>query len=79
MSKGQLVGKFGGQDNYNRVRDVMKKALESWRGHSHNEELDKKAFGMYEKFCPNVASGGGGWGKKGELDLAQVESAVKRS
>lgn len=76
-SEGQLIGKFGGQENFDRVREAMKGALESWKG--HDEELDKKAFGMYEKFRPNVPAGGGGWGKKGELKLVEVANTVERS
>jgi hypothetical protein len=77
VNEGQFIGKFGGEDNYGRVREAMKQALKGWSG--HDEELNKKAFGLYEKFRPNVPAGGGGWSKKGELNLAQIESTVKRS
>ena len=73
----RLVAKFGGCESYERVKGAIDGALESWQG--QEEELDKKAFGMYEKFRPNVPTGARGWGRKGELSLAQVESAVRRS
>jgi hypothetical protein len=69
-----LSGKFGGL--YERVREVMERVLESWKG--EEEVLNKKAFGMYEEFRPSVQRGHGGWGKKGELRLSRVESVVKR-
>jgi len=69
-----LRGKFGRM--YERVREVMETGLESWKG--EEEELDRRAFGMYEEFRPSVQQGQGGWGKKGELRLSRIESVVER-
>jgi len=69
-----LRRKFG--DTYERLREVMEKGLESWKG--EEEELDRRAFGMYEVFRPSVQQGQRGWGKKGELRLSSVENVVKR-
>lgn len=76
-NEGQLVAKYGGQEAYERVKAAMEGVLKSWEG--DEDELDKKAFSMYEKFRPNVPAGEKGWGRKGELSLAQIESVVRRS
>lgn len=77
VNESQLVSKFGGQEYYDQARRTMDSGLQSWKG--HDEELNEKAFGMYEKFRPTVPAGDQGWGKKGELNLAQVENVVGRS
>lgn len=77
VKEAQLVGKFGGQETYDHAKETMHSALKSWRGHS--DDLDGKAFGMYEKFRPSVPAGDKGWGKKGELSLAQLASVATRS
>lgn len=69
-----LRRKFG--ERYEAVRDAMKGALESWKG--DEEELSKAAFGMYEDFRPSVMKGEGGWGRKGELSVGGIESAVSK-
>ena len=38
------------------------------------EELDERAFGLYEKYRPNVASGTRGWGQKGELSIDGIRA-----
>ena len=76
VNERQLIAKFGGSEAYERVKGAMDSALQSWTG--EEDELDKKAFGMYEKFRPSVPAGEKGWGRKGELSLTQVESVVRR-
>lgn len=71
-----LISKFGGQDQYDAAKQAMQKALESWQ--NDKDELDGKAFHMYEKFRPSVPQGGQGWGRKGELNLREIENVVKR-
>jgi len=77
-------GKLGGEDalrkkfgeaEYEKVRGVFEEALESWKG--EEEELNKRAFGMYEDFRPNVSKGQKGWGRKGELKIEKVRTVVK--
>lgn len=75
VKEGSLIGKFGGQETYEGVKKVMERALAGWKG--KEEELGGKAFHMYEKFRPTVPKGQQGWGRKGELNLAEVESATK--
>ena len=41
-------------------------------------ELDLKAFGLYEKFRPKIASGQRGWGQKGKLDLEVIRELAAR-
>ncbi|KAK5938383.1 hypothetical protein PMZ80_009353 [Knufia obscura] len=76
LKEGLLQGKFGGEEDYGRVKDAMEEALQSWKG--DEDELDRKAFHMYERFRPDVAAGGSGWGRKGELNLQKVRSMIER-
>jgi hypothetical protein len=38
------------------------------------KQLESKAYGLYEKFRPEIPEGKKGWGAKGELDLDYVRS-----
>lgn len=71
-----LESKFGEEEEHE-AREVFRTALTTWKG--HEDELNKKAFGMYEKFRPDVAKGQKGWGRKGELSLEEVEKVIRRS
>jgi hypothetical protein len=42
-------------------------------------DLEPRAFGLYEKFRPRIASGVSGWGQKGELDLDLVRKLAKKA
>ncbi|KAJ9137043.1 hypothetical protein NKR23_g9322 [Pleurostoma richardsiae] len=70
-----LIGKYG-KENYKNVREAMHEALKSWRG--AEDEVDLQAFHMYEQFRPQVPKGRSGWGRKGELSLAKIKTAVQR-
>jgi hypothetical protein len=70
-----LKRKFGERE-YSKVKDVFDYCLRPWRG--HEEELNEKAFKMYERFRPQVSSGQRGWGRKGTLSLDTVKSTVER-
>ncbi|CAK1367815.1 hypothetical protein CB0940_11447 [Cercospora beticola] len=70
-----LKKKYGGDENYNKVRKAMLEALEGWKG--KEEELSKRAFHMYEDFRPNIAPGQKGWGRKGELSLKSIRDTVE--
>jgi hypothetical protein len=76
-------GKDGGEDalkrkfgeaGYVKVKGVFEEVLKSWKG--QEEELNKRAFHMYEDFRPDVKRGQKGWGRKGELRLGTVRSVV---
>jgi hypothetical protein len=42
------------------------------------DELDERAFGLYEAFRPDAPPGKKGWGAKGVLDLARIERLASR-
>jgi hypothetical protein len=70
-----LRTKFGSEE-YDASLVAFRKALSTWKG--KEEELDKKAFHMYERFRPNVSGGQKGWGRKGELDLTEVANVIAK-
>ena len=75
LLEGSLKRKFG-EENYDLVREAFTQSLETWKG--DEDELDGKAFQMYEKFRPTVPGGQKGWGRKGELNLDEVKSIVRK-
>ncbi|KAF2119591.1 hypothetical protein BDV96DRAFT_596295 [Lophiotrema nucula] len=70
-----LKKKFGEQQ-YQQARTAFGEALQSWK--DDEDELNKKAFGMYEQFRPTVSQGQKGWGRKGELKLATIKTTVEK-
>lgn len=70
-----LKGKFG-EGEYEAVKGGFGTALRSWVG--DEEELNRRAFRMYETFRPDVSKGQKGWGRKGELNLENVAEAVRK-
>jgi len=74
-SEASLSRRFG-DENLRRVKSQMLESLAQWSG--AEDELDKKAFSMYEEFRPDVAQGQRGWGRKGELYLSKIDDAVRR-
>jgi hypothetical protein len=61
-----LDSKFG--ESLPTVRQAMEQLARSHRP----RDLAEEAYGLYEQFRPEVASGKGGWGQKGKLDLALI-------
>ncbi|KAI7088081.1 hypothetical protein KC356_g3573 [Hortaea werneckii] len=72
-NEGALSKKFG-QNQYEMAKRAFQDALDSWKG--RESELDREAFKMYEDFRPTVPRGQKGWGRKGQLDLESVKSAI---
>lgn len=72
-NKGALEKKYG-TENYERVKNAFEEGLQSWQ--NKKEDLDKKAFSMYEEFRPNVAAGTKGWGRRGELSLENIQRSI---
>lgn len=66
-----LSSKFG--DALEDVRQAMVELASSYPP----EELSSRAFSLYERFRPAIASGKSGWGQKGELDLELVRSLAR--
>ena len=69
-----LRKKYGGDANYGKVKGVFEEALKSWKG--KEEELDGRAFGMYEDFRPTIPPGQQEWGRKGQLRLETIKEVV---
>jgi hypothetical protein len=74
-SEEALKKKFG-EAQYVSAKEAFEEVLKSWKG--EEDDLNRKAFGFYEQFRPEVKSGQKGWGRKGELDLDKVTSVVSR-
>ena len=68
-----LQSKFGGR--LDEALDAMRVLAKSYKP----DDLEEKAFGLYEAFRPTIPPGVKGWGAKGELDLAKVRSLSKSS
>jgi hypothetical protein len=41
-------------------------------------QLASKAYGLYERFRPDIPEGEAGWGAKGDLDLGLIRSLAPR-
>lgn len=63
-----LESKFG--ENLEETRAAMEALAKSFK----RGELQIKAYGLYEKFRPEISEGKKGWGMKGELDLGYIRS-----
>jgi hypothetical protein len=66
-----LEGKFG--EAYPEVRQAMRDLAGSFTP----TELRKNAYGLYEKFRPEIPEGTRGWGAQGDLDLSLVSKLRK--
>jgi len=66
-----LRQKFG--ENYEEARAAMEMLAKAYT----TKQLESKAYGLYEKFRPEIPEGTKGWGAKGELDLDQIRSLAK--
>jgi hypothetical protein len=76
LKEENLVHKFGGEQQYSAVKSAFEVSLQTWS--SHEDELNSKAFHMYEQFRPNVPPGQKGWGRKGVLNIADIARVVRR-
>jgi len=61
-----LEKKFG--DDLTAVRDAMEELARSIKP----ADLAERAYGLYERFRPEIPSGKRGWGAKGPLDLGFI-------
>jgi len=66
-----LKKKFG--DDLDESRAAMEKLA---KAHTP-KQLEREAYGLYEKFRPKIPEGTKGWGAKGELDLDYIISLAK--
>lgn len=54
---------------------AVRRAMKTLADSLPPEELNRIGFRLYEHFRPEVPAGAAGWGKKGVLDLKQIEDA----
>jgi len=54
---------------------AVRRVMEALADSLPPEELNRIGFRLYEHFRPEVPAGAAGWGKKGVLDLRQIENA----
>ena len=66
-----LKQKFG--EDFDDARAAMEKLAKAYPP----KQLEKAAYGLYEKFRPKIPEGTKGWGAKGELDLDYIASLAK--
>ena len=66
-----LKQKFG--EDLEDARAAMEKLAKAYPP----KQLEKTAYGLYEKFRPKIPEGTKGWGAKGELDLNYIISLAK--
>ena len=63
-----LEGKFG--DHLSAVRSAMEALAQAFEP----DELEGKAYSLYERFRPQIPAGKRGWGAEGTLDLHYIRS-----
>lgn len=61
------------KDDLDDTRAAMEKLARAFTP----KQLDSKAYGLYEKFRPEIPEGTKGWGAKGELDLEYIRSLAE--
>jgi hypothetical protein len=61
------------KDDLEEVRAAMEKLAKAFTP----KKLESEAYGLYEKFRPEIPEGTKGWGAKGELDLDYIRSLAK--
>ncbi len=66
-----LKQKFG--EDFDAARAAMEQLAKAYTP----KQLESQAYGLYEKFRPEIPEGKKGWGAKGELDLDYVRSLAK--
>jgi hypothetical protein len=57
--------------------EPVRKAMQELAGSYERNELQREAFGLYEKFRPEIPKGQQGWGAKGELDVKKIRRLAK--
>lgn len=58
--------------------DAARLAMQRLAASVPADELDERAFHLYEQFRPEVPADERGWGAKGLLDLAKIDALAKR-
>jgi hypothetical protein len=76
LDEEKMKRKFADEKQYEAVRSAFQDSLQTWT--RHEDELNSKAFHMYERFRPAVASGEKGWGQKGKFSIASTIRVIRR-
>jgi hypothetical protein len=58
--------------------EPVTRAMRTLAGSYSEDELRHVAYGLYEKFRPDIPSGRKGWGAKGELSTEKIEALVRK-
>ena len=66
-----LQSKFG--ESLSAARSAMDRLARSYEP----KELAERAFGLYERFPPEIPAGVKRWGAEGKLDLGVIEEMAK--
>lgn len=53
---------------------AVREAMEALAASLSPDALRAEAYGLYERFRPEIARGKGGWGQKGKLDLELIRA-----
>jgi len=61
------------KDDYDEARSAMETLTKAYTP----KQLESKAYGLYEKFRPEIPEGKKGWGARGELDLDYIRSLAE--
>ena len=61
------------KDDYEEARAAMEELAKAYPP----KQLETKAYGLYEKFRPEIPEGKKGWGARGELDLDYIRSLAE--
>lgn len=61
------------KDDYVETRAAMETLAKAFTP----KQLESKAYGLYEKFRPEIPEGKKGWGARGELDLDYIRSLAE--
>lgn len=61
------------KDDYDEARAAMETLAKAYTP----KQLESKAYGLYEKFRPEIPEGKKGWGARGELDLDTIRSLAE--
>ena len=58
---------------------IFRKAMEKLAASMPPKMLEHEAYGLYEKFRPEIPAGEAGWGKAGVLSVATIEVLARKT
>jgi hypothetical protein len=67
------------QSKFGEHLEAVRNAMAELAGAFEPDELGQRAYGLYERFRPQVPRGVRGWGVRGELDLDLIRSLARGS